>query len=397
MHNRDVLGCSAAAAILVASPALAQEAQKFELEFNGSAVYDSNVSRSSELVAQRRGIEREDVILSPTLSVDILRSIGRQSLFLNGLVGYNFYQENDQLNRERIALRGGGITSLGPCATTIAGGLNRRQSDLETLDLGVTENVETTTSVSVDGACGRQVGLAPTFSASQEWTENSASQRASADHTSTTAMVGLSYRRPTFGDLTLFGTFGSTEYDRLVPVGAVLEEDGYEVWGGGLRFTRRIGARIQASVTAGYTAVEPASPLADDFQGFTYGADVTFRPSRRLDAQASFVRAVKPSNREQATFAIEEDYSLQLNYALGTRLKFGLGASYAENTYEGSAAVAGSFLTEEQIRSVSASLRFNLSRRVAVTLDASQHERDANVSGFDYTANRVGLSIAATY
>lgn len=400
MRYRNLLGCSVLVlAIAAGAPATAQNARRFKVEAKVSALHDDNISRSNALVAQARGIEQEDVIVSPTLSVDIAQPIGRQALFLTGLVGYNFYQENDQLNRERINLRGGAISTLGPCATTLAGGYNRRQSDLELLEVGVTENVETTTSVSIDGACGRQIGIAPTFSAGREWTENSAALRSTADYTSTTALAGLSYRRPTFGDLTLFGSYGKTEYDRLVPsgVGGALEEDGYEIWGGGMRYTRRIGARLQGTVTAGYTSVEPSASNTDDFQGFTYGADITFKPSGRIETQAAFTRSVKPSSREQTSYSVEENYNLQVRYAIGSRIKLGLGASYADNQYEGVSAGSGLLLTEEQIKSIFASLRLNVSDRLAVMLDATQQERDANVPGFDYTSNRVGLSIVASY
>jgi hypothetical protein len=52
-------------------------------------------------------------------------------------------------------------------------------------------------------------------------------------------------------------------------------------------------------------------------------------------------------------------------------------------------------VTEEEIRRVFGSVGVDVGRRFAVKLDATQEERDANVPGFDYTANRVGLSLVA--
>jgi hypothetical protein len=289
------------------------------------------------------------------------------------------------------------MASAGPCVGTFTGGYDRRQSKLDDLTINISENVETVTSASVDLACGRKVGFVPAVSFSQSWADNSSSQRATSDYDSTNGTLSLAYRRPTFGELTMYATYGETNYDRLVPVAAAFERDGFESYGGGIRYTRKIGSRLQGTLASGYSSVSPFVSTGEEFDGFTYSADLTFRPSGRIEAQASFARAVKPSNRLQTNYVVEEAYALQGSYLIGSRLRIGLGGSYTDSEFASAGPTSPTVITAEQTRSWFASLRFNMSRRFAIVVDAEQQERDANVPGFDYTANRVGLSFVATY
>jgi hypothetical protein len=396
MRYGGLLGCSTIAMLLAAGGASAQQARQFDVELEARGVYDTNVARSNATVAALRGVEREDWIFSPSVRLNILQPFGRQAVFLNGAVGYEFYKKNDQLNRERIGLQSGLQTSLGPCRATLVGGYDRKQSDLRDLTLLVVENVETITSAGVDATCGRRTGLGVLGSATQKWADNSASSRATADYTDFLAVAGVVYQRPTFGELNLFGSYGKIKYDnRLVPAGVGFVRDGYERHGAGVRYTRRLGARLQGAVSAGYISVEPESPAVDDFQGVNYSADVTFRSSDRLQMALAFARDVSPSNRLETAYSVEESFRLEGTYLVGSRIKLGLGASYSKADYEGAVLTPTSSLTEEEVKRVFGSLGIDIGRRFAVKLDAAQEERDANVPGFDYTANRVGLSLVA--
>lgn len=399
MRYSGTVACSVATlAVFLACPAYGQETKRFDIQLNLVTVYDDNVARSGAAVAAARGLEQEDVIVSPTVTLDILQPVGRQALFLQGLAGYNFYNENDQLNRERVSLQGGASVALGPCVGALTGGFTRQQSELDDLSLIATKNVETLTTVGANAACGRPTGFAPTFSVEQQWLENEGALTGASDYQETTGEVGIAYRRPSFGELTLFGSVGRTEYeDRLANPGQSLEKDGYDVYSGGLRFNRRLGARLEGTLNAGYASIRPFSDATEDFEGFTYGADLTFRPSGRIDGTLSFSRSVSPSMRLQATYAVEEIYRLQANYRIGSRLALTIGGSYAESEYEGAGAGPTSGVGDEQIKSAFASLRFDLGRRLAVALGVNQQDRDADVPGFDYTANRVEFSLIAKY
>ncbi|MFN3627942.1 MAG: hypothetical protein ACK4S3_08695, partial [Parvibaculum sp.] len=284
MRHGSILLFAAAAGVL-ATPALAQDAKRLRVQLNARAVYDDNVPRSNAALAALRGVEQEDWIFSPSVSIDLQQPIGRQTVFLMGSVGYNFYEKNDELNREQISLRGGVNSVFGPCAFDLSGDVKRQQSQLEDLALGVTKNLETVSSVSLGAACGREVGFVPTASVAQQWAGNSAAQREDADYVSSTASLGIAYRRPTLGELTLSMNYGATDYDRFILTPSGLEKDGYETYGASLRFARSIGARLKGSVSGGYSSAQPSTSNSEEFEGFTYAVDLNYRPTSRLGVQ----------------------------------------------------------------------------------------------------------------
>lgn len=386
-------------ASLMATPALAQEARKLDIKLTAKALHDDNVARSNEARAALRGVEREDTIYSPALSIDIVTPVGRQALFLNGSAGYDFYQKNDQLNRENINIAGGANTKFGPCASVFSAAYQRHQSDLRDLTLNtVAENAETTTSLLADGRCVSPVGLGVIGSVSQSWGDNSAQQRVQSNHESTSGSLGVLYSRPTLGDVSLVGRYSKVEYpDRMITVGGVNERDGYENYSGVLNYTRRLGARLQGSVSAGYTKVEPKAATTPQFDGTTYGADITYRSGNRLDAAIALSRAAEPSNQINTTYTVTDSYSLTVGYSLGSRIKLGAGGTYRESDYKRASTAALAAITHEEIKSVFGNVRVNVGRRLGVVFEATQEERDADIFGADYTSNRVGVTLIATY
>lgn len=397
MRNARLLVCTATAVAMMATAAQAQSERKFNATLTMRTVYDDHVSRSANGIAAVRGLSQEDVSFSPTLALDIVRPMGRNSIFLAGAIAYNFYEKNDQLNSENISLNGGVNGSLASCRGGLSGGLDRRQSELDDLSLTVVENIETTTSVRFSANCGRASGIQPTFGVTQEWSDNSSSQRAEADYETLSGTVGLSYGRPTLGVLNIFASAARTEYD--IPTQTLIgpQDNGYETYGGGVRFSRQLGARIQGSVNAGYSVVQPNSPTLDDFEGFTYGGDISYRVSSRLSGSVNFSRAVSPSSRVKSSYSVSETYGINAAYRIGSRLRVSAGGSYAENTFEGLAGAVTLTPTRETVKAVFGAISYDLGRRISISLDANQQERDANVHGFDYTANRYGLSIIAKY
>ena len=92
--------------------------------------YESNILRLRKGVPAPPGQSRDDIRATPAITVDILQPLGRQSVFLSGSAGYDFYRENDQLERERIDLTGGTNLAFGPCSSQLALSYGRQQSDL---------------------------------------------------------------------------------------------------------------------------------------------------------------------------------------------------------------------------------------------------------------------------
>ena len=297
----------------------------------GDLIYDSNVARGDTAVANARHVSNSDEIFTPTVAIDAYAPIGREAVFLHGNFGYDFYRVNTFLNRERVDLHGGGIARLGPCRETVTGDFNRQQSDLEDLVLAVTKNVADTESVGFNAVCGRQVGLAPFFGVSQVWHDNSNPIARSEDYETFGVNWGLAYNRPALGSLQLFGNYNSTAFpDSELALGGPAIHSGYHLIAGGVEFDRRLGARIQTTVSVSYTSLSPyfsggLNPLlgaeaTKGFNGLTYSADVSFRVPGRLSTRVRYTRATLPSTVLGASFTLDNLLLGDIQYRLGPRI-----------------------------------------------------------------------------
>ncbi len=383
----------------VGGPAMAQQAARpLAIKLEGEVVYDSNVARTDAATAALRGLSQSDVHFTPAVEIDLTHALGRESLFFSGRFGYDFYHRNHILNRERLDLAAGAKGQVGPCSGNVQGTYARHQSDLQDLSLGVVRNVESLSSVGFDTRCGRRIGLAPTFSLSQDWATNSSAQRLTSNHESLTVTGGLAYHRPNFGDLSVFAQYTRTRFpNRFFNPGPSAMQDGFSVYSGGVRYDRKLGARIEGVFALSYTSLNPTSAAQMAFSGLTYSADVTYRASSRLQAHISLERAVKPSNRVGTNYSTDKTYFLDGTYDLGSRIKLNLGVSKRTQRYVGSALVSGVDLTAADIKTVYGSVTYKVGRRITLNLDARREWRDAPVAAFRYASTRVGLSAGLAF
>lgn len=391
----SVLGLAAATALC--EHAEADDVDRVKIEATASASFDSNVAHSGAALAAQRGITPRDTVISPTVSIDLSLPVGLQQLFLKGSVGYDFYGRNSQLNSQDINLTGGVAARLRACKATLTGSVDDASTDLAQLAATVTHNVENTDTIGVSADCGRQVGLGPTFSFTQRWSSNSAAQMFQSDSRSTSATAGIAYRRPQFGELELIGSVGRTDFpNREIQVDGASIQDGYRQYGVGVRYDRRLGARIQGTFELGYIALQPDLPRVQDYHGPYYRADVSLRISSRLQAQLQAERSINPTNVTDATYDLRDLISGALDYVVTPKIKLHLAASDTTDNYNGGAFVSGVVVTHQVTRVLTASSHFQLNRRAAIDMWVTQEVGNADLRSYDYTDNRVGVSISVT-
>lgn len=381
-------------AAALASPATAEDTRKLDVGLRARVERDTNVAQSSENLAQLRGLTPEDTIFTPSLNVDISIPVSRQTLFLRGAGGYTFYDKNTRLNRARVNVVGGAVGRAGPCAATVSGGLLIGQTELTDVALAaLVENLQKTKTVALNVSCSRETGLGVVFSGSKDWSDNSLALLSSAESERASYMGGITYSRPTLGMVTLFANHQKTEYpNRFVVPGL---HDGYELDAYGVTFSRQLGARIQGTITASYTKVNPAiSALigSNDFSGATYSGSLTYRASDRLRAKGDFYRSITPSIGLGQQYNLQTGYGLSVDYDIGSRILLTVGGGYNESEANGRAAPSPLVLTDSTNTTVFGALRYRHSDRLSFTLDARWQERDANAPQFDYTSNRVGVA-----
>ncbi len=388
---------------LAAAPTLAQTVPsapatqtQVEVDVAGNVVYDSDVARSSRELAAARGLTLSDEIFTPSGSVDLELPIGRSSVFFAGSGGYDFYVNNHVLNQARINVLAGGIGQTGPCRETLSGTYARSQTDLSDLETVAVKNTEDHASVSLGFACSQPVHLAPTLQVSESWERNSAPVRQLVNDHSLVATLGLAYQRPALGTLSLFGEFLDTAFpNQVVLLGATRQTGGYQVFGGGLKFDRRLGARIQGTVSLSYSTLEPDIVGSGGFAGVTYSGDLTYRASARLNGHVEYARAITPSNIVGANFSIDDTLMGEVVYRLGVRFEITLGASRTAHHYNVSPfdqSTIPLFITDQTISAGYASVAYKMNRRLSFVLDVREERGDANIQALGYDSTRIGLT-----
>lgn len=377
----------------LSTSASAQEARRLDFGLEAAAEYNSNVARTSEELANLRGIELADTIFTPAATIDALLPLGKHSVFLNGRVGYSFYNKNTELNRERLDLTAGLNGQVGPCQTTLSGTFTRGVNQLEDpVLIDDPKNIQETKQVGINVACMRGSGLGLVGSASKVWTDNDQPLAQQSDAERSSLTLGVSYSRPALGTITLFGNRDKAEYPNRIVGG------GYELTGIGVSYERQLGARIQGSVSIASTTVEQQGPLAaeGDLETLSYSADLSYRASSRLKFKALFDRSVTPSAAIGRSYDIAETYSFGGDYNLGSRITVNLGVSRVERESDG-LMVPGVSLTDSRTDAVFGTVRYKQSERLAFVLTAGREERTTNAPLFDYKNTRIGLAAQLSF
>jgi hypothetical protein len=389
------------AASALSSSATAQETRKFDVDLRAAVAHDSNVSRSSPQLAALRGLSLADTTYSPTLALDVLLPVGRESVFLKGSAGYVTHDRNSRLDAERFDFTGGVNARLNICSTKLTADYFRGRSELGDITVvNVVKNVLELKKASLDVHCARESGLGLTGSASYDWANNSTTQLKSTDYNTTSFSGGIYYTRPALGTITVFGNHSRTEYpSHLLQITA---SPGYELTSGGVTFDRRLGARIEGTVTAAYSKVDPISAVllgqpSIKFSGVTYSAELTFRPTSRLTTHGSFDRTVKPSNKIGNAYDLETVYRVSGDYTLGQRIVLSLAGEQRDSDSHGVSPLIALPLTNSTTKIITGSIRYRQSRRLSLSLEGGDERRETNNPLFNYTDNRIALSADFRY
>ena len=391
-------GVAVVAGMTTVTTASAQVAPSFTAEIAATGTYDSNVARGDAQVAAREHLTPQDGIFSPTLTVDLVRPIGAAALTVHGLFGYNFYDRNTILNSASIDLNAGLRGRVGPCKGDLKGEYDQQQSNLEDVTAGVVRNVLKTQSIVFDGSCPREIGFGPTVSLSETAGNNSNPIQNPNDYDTFKGAAGVAYTRPNFGELSLFGEYVRTQLPKsLVPVGTGQERNGYQVYSGGIRYDRRLGARIQGIFSITYTSLEPDIAGESKFAGPTYSADITFRVTGKIKAYLHADQALEPATQLNTTYSVTQNYFAEATYQPSSRLMLKLGVSSRIDDNKGTILVNPLDLTHDTIGSIYGSVSLNVGRRLVLVLDLRQEDRTAKPAIYNYDDTRVSFTARAKF
>jgi len=358
--------------------------------------YDSNVLGGRGVVRSNVSGD-DDVRLSPSMGADILYPLGRQSAFLAGSIGYDFYRRHSELNRERINLDGG-LHLQGPlgCAGTLAAGYSRRQSDIGDLILapdGTTlvniVNVQENRRYSAKMSCGAAIGIRPGVGYTRSETRNSGS-RSAQDIVSDTFTASLGYTRPSFGLLSIYGSYRNGRYPNRQEIPGVLFNDGIEVYSAGASYDRDIGSRLGGAVSVGYTQVEPKSSLVPKFHGLSYSAALRFQPSSRLNTNLSASRSAEQSNVLAVSYTISTAYAFSGSYSLSQRMSAPFSLGYSTRRFRATSFLPGALVRgTDKTYDASLGLRFKPRPKLNMGVDATYRKRTSDVGLLGYSSKQI--------
>lgn len=383
-YAQRVIICAALSCIPQMAFAQDKAAPHIDLALDVALRYDSNVAHSDAARAAARGLERADERVTPTASIDIFQTFGRNSVTLAASAGYDFYRRNHSLNRERLALESGASLALAFCTLDLSAGASRRQSDLGEIGFVGTTNVvnaETTQNYGATLGCGRAIGLYPTISVERSIGDNSNVARQLADYRTMRYTAGLGYRHPSIGNLTIFATRANTDYPNR-PLGTTT--DGYRLTSFGGRFDRAIGARMRAAIEVAHVKLNPDRAGTTGFSGLTWNAELTATVTPQLQLHGNVGRSTNTTLTTDAAYHIDKTYAGDATYAVNERLSLKAGYSVSPSRYVYSGAVIAPTLERDKRHLAFGNITYSRSARLRFTLDAGHERRNANGSIFDY-------------
>jgi len=394
LYISSIALCSACGAMAQVLPPPADNRSVFAPTL--TFTYDSNVARSSESLAQLRGISREDEIYAPSLQVDLARNFGAEAVYLTGSVGYDFYQTNSILNRENVDLRAGAKKRVGPCEIGLDGTYVREQSSLQDLAVVVTKNTEMDETALLGAECNKERHISESFSFSPTWSDNSAKILETTDNRTYIGKGSLAYRSESVGEISVFGQYEYTSFpNRPVVSGSSTVDDGYDAYGGGVRFDRSFGPRFEIVASLADMSLDPRASSDPAFEGLTYEAKAIFNPNSRITAELSTSRAITPSDRLDSTYSIDQTYRATVSYKLGNKLEIAIDGSMGTQHFLGGQIVRGVDLTHQSINAITGRVEHAITHHLAITLSATQEHGGADLPSYRYDDSRVGLSLSA--
>lgn len=393
------VGTIAGACLATSAAAQVAPAADAQREFGGSlslrGAYDSNFARSTDATASQRGLSQEEYSLTPTLDLRLVQPLGRQILYFDASAGYDFYRENDQLNRGRGNIVGGYLTNLGPCGLNAAGSFSAAQADLALIDSPGIKNLVQSTTVSAGATCTRGRGLVVGASVQRTETENSATIQKEADSTTDALSVQLGYGDERRGQVSLVYGYSESDFPNRVFVPGQ-SGDGFFTQSLSVSVRRQFGARLTARASAGRTTVkrEFAPPGIDPkFTSTNYSAGIDYRLGSRLNLTLTADRAVVPSARAGKLYDISTSGEIAASYQLGSRFTVSVAHGIEDVDSNADTSLGRPVITNSRVNSTLGSIAFRQSERVSILLDVRYDDRTTNLPEFNYTATRVGLAV----
>ncbi len=384
---------------------------RFQLDARVDMLYDGNLLRIGDGFALEQGQSRADYRISPALSAGTQLPFGRQTFFVNALIGRDFYGSNTQRNRNRLSFDGGLNWQLGGrCNGGLTGAYSSRQVLLST-DSGLTPNVQDNLSFAFNGRCQSAGGLGIGFGVSHNQVNNDQVERKAYDARTNSFEPSLYYGTPQLGQFSLSGSYSRSDY----PNRTVLTLDGpqgdrVDFLSGRLGYARGLGSKLSVAGGISYLKVTPKPDSAliqpgpgepfvlirrDGGDNLGYDFSLSYDSGSRLTGAVLVSRRNSASTNVGAQSRLIQEYAGDIGYKLSRALQLGGNVSYAQQDYSGSF-----FNGNEPLRRISdktfrasVSVDYSPVALYSVGVSFGHQERNSNPSDYSFASNSVQLRL----
>lgn len=406
-----VLLVVAGAACAEWTPALA--ADGLSVNATGSVFYDSNQLRASN---SGTGAS-DDIRYSPAASVVYGHRLGQGSISLNALAGYDFFQNNKSLDRNRFGAGGSLNTQIGArCTAAVNGNYANRQNgiyeisdlvlppttgDLPPDDIGrLVDNRQIFISYGANATCGSPGGrLSFGGGASHSSLDNGSAIRSFGNSRSNvySLFAGLGLFRP--GQLQVNGSYSTIDYpNSLILPGAAVSpvgrNTGVKTYRGGLTYTRPIGNKLTGSIGISYLTARPGGGQPP-YSAPAYDVSLNYRPGTRLSFSAAGSRSVLSSGTSGALFRVVDSVQVSANYDISRTIRARANAGLIVNNYKLPFAIPGEPARRmDSSKLVGVGLSYTPRPLYDFSASVSRTFRSSDSSLLDYSSTRASITLS---
>lgn len=369
--------------------------------------YDTNLSRFDGADGFR---------ITPQVQGGVGIPLGRQELFVGGLVGRDFILGNDRIpNRNRFAGGGGLNWRLGQrCDGQIAGEY-RESLALFSEQANFADNVQSVRTIGGSASC--RVGGAFGVTGSVRFTDlqNSAPQQSLFGNRGMNYSAGLTYGRPALGQFSLTGSLDQRVFPRrtvIDPTGAVVS-DGVDIYSARLGYQRGIGSRLTLGAGISYLSAKPQPSeqvvlVGPDFgfvverpgfSGMGFDGSLVLRVGSGLTVSVAGNRRAQSSVNLGALYTLTTAVSADVNYRLGRAITVAAGGSIVRNDYRGGFASDVDVVARvsDKFDRIYGQIGYQAGRLIDVTFEVAHQRRDSTPAIFNFSSTSALLSLRASF
>lgn len=372
-----------------AAPGASQGGNQFSVAPALTTVYDSNVLRLNSI---RSGPARDDVRVTPAVTLIVRQGFARNTISLSGDIGYDFYQRFKGLQRLRTNIKADAGIPLGArCEVAPAASLLIQQAEIEDLGVAVGRTARVLAG-QVTARCPRAVGFYPVVRADALRLTNSGGDNG-LGRRNWSGTGGIVYARPSLGQVQLFANTG--QFRRSSIVGG--PDTGADIASIGLQFDRAITSRFAARLSVAGVRVSPTRRQAGRFEGTNYSVDVRIAPIPSFIVSPRFSRQVIGSINAGSDYVLSREVGLGFNWSLGARTGIVAQVGKIDRRYFGEdPLVLLQFRIADQTNVGSLAIRYAV-RSLRLQLGVSRSERDSRNDFYDFDSTRVEFSARAGF